>query len=62
MAKKARKTSKSVNPTFAGLQNNNMNGSELSTDYTEIKAELKKIAILAVSFFAILIALSFVIN
>lgn len=61
MAKRLRSVSKKTNATFAGLQTNSAN-TELSFDYSEIKSELKKIAILAVSFFAILIALSFFIN
>lgn len=32
---------------------------EFNPDYTQVKADLKRIGILAVSFFALLIALSF---
>jgi len=53
--------SKKSTPTFSGLQNTSSN-TELSFDYSEIKGELKKIAVLAIAFFAILIALSFFIK
>ncbi len=43
-------------PAFAGLQRGPV---EFNPDYTNVKNDLKRIAILAVSFFAILIALSF---
>jgi|GEM_PF-6000298 len=61
MAKKTRTTPKKATPTFAGLQRAS-NNTEVNFDYTIVKSDLKKIGILAGSFFAILIALSFVIN
>jgi hypothetical protein len=43
-------------PAFAGIQRGPV---EFNPDYTNTKRDLKRIAILACSFFAILIALSF---
>jgi hypothetical protein len=60
MAKKSRSsrtTSKST-PTFAGIQRGTT--TEFSPDYTNVKKDLKRIAVLAVSFFALMIALSFI--
>jgi hypothetical protein len=63
MAKKTRSistTTKST-PTFAGIQRGTMS-SEFNPDYSNIKKELKRIGILAGSFFVVLIALSFFIK
>ena len=35
---------------------------EFSPDYTDMKKDLKQIAILAASFFVVLVALSFILN
>ena len=43
-------------PAFAGIQRG---PAEFNPDYTNVKNDLKRIGILAASFFAILIALSF---
>ncbi|MCX6066879.1 MAG: hypothetical protein NT121_14160 [Chloroflexi bacterium] len=66
MAKKSRSTStKSTpsksTPTFAGIQRGVV-GTEFNPDYSTTKHELKRIGILAASFFALLIALSFFIK
>lgn len=61
MAKKMRRATKKTTPTFEGLQNTNVKAEE-NFDYSIVKADLKRIGILAGSFFAILVALSFVIN
>lgn len=50
-------TSSRPTPTFASAQRNVV---EFNPDYTNIKRDLKRIGILAVSFFAILIAASFI--
>ena len=59
MAKKSRSVSTKAAPTFAGIQRGSVS-TEFNPDYSTIKKELKQIGILAASFFAILIALSFV--
>ena len=59
MAKKTRTTTKAA-PTFAGIQRGTATPAEFNPDYSQTKADLKRIATLAVSFFVILIALSFV--
>ena len=59
MAKKSRSVSTKAAPTFAGIQRGSVSA-EFNPDYSTIKKELKQIGILAGSFFAILIALSFV--
>jgi hypothetical protein len=56
MAKK-RSISKSA-PTFAGIQKGNV-AVEFNPDYSTTKRELKRIGVLAGLFFAILIALKF---
>lgn len=56
-----RRATKKTTPTFEGLQNTNVKAEE-NFDYSIVKADLKRIGILAGSFFAILVALSFVIN
>lgn len=62
MSKKTRNvnTAKSA-PTFAGIQRGTLS-SEFNPDYSTTKNELKRIGILAGSFFAVLIALSFFIK
>lgn len=62
MAKKQRSVSNKVSPTFAGIQKGSPISAEFNPDYSTTKSELKRIGILALSFFAILIALSFVIK
>jgi hypothetical protein len=61
MAKKNRSTSTKSAPTFAGIQRGTV-GTEFNPDYSTIKGELKRIGVLAASFFVILIALSFFIK
>lgn len=56
MAKKNRSTGSKSASTFAGLQRG---ATEFNPDYTNVKKDLKRIGILALGFFAILIALSF---
>lgn len=53
----SRSVSKAVTPTFASVQRNAT--VEFNPDYTHIKRDLKRIAILATSLFVVLIALSF---
>jgi hypothetical protein len=62
MAKKNRSvtTTKST-PTFAGIQRGSV-GAEFNPDYSTTKRELKRIGILAASFFTLLIVLSFLIK
>ena len=58
MPRKSRSSSSSRStPTFAGAQRSVV--AEFNPDYTNIKRDLKRIGILAASFFAILIVLSF---
>jgi hypothetical protein len=47
-------------PTFAGIKSGT--ATEFTPDYSQTKADLKRIGILAGSFFALLIALSFFIK
>ena len=61
MAKRNRNVSSKAAPTFAGIQRGAVS-TEFNPDYSTIKAELKRIGILAGSFFVILIALSFFIK
>ncbi len=63
MPKKTRSVSVSTKstPTFAGIQRGAVT-TEFNPDYSNIKKELKRIGILAGSFFALLIALSFFIK
>lgn len=62
MAKKNRSVSSAkAAPTFAGIQRGTLS-SEFNPDYSTTKMELKRIAILAGSFFAVLIVLSFFIK
>ena len=58
MAKKTRTTVKSA-PTFAGIQRGSAAATDFNPDYTDVKADLKRIGILAGSFFVVLVALSF---
>ncbi len=62
MSKKQRSVSTKVSPTFANIQKGVPATSEFNPDYSHTMKELKKIVILAASFFVILIALSFVIK
>jgi len=57
MPRKSRSISSRSTPTFAGAQRNVV--AEFNPDYTNIKRDLKRIGVLAASFFVILIALSF---
>ena len=59
MAKKSRRTSGRATPTFSGIQRGVVT-TEFNPDYSHIKADLKRIGLLAAVFFVILIALSFV--
>jgi len=61
MAKKNRSTSVKAAPTFAGIQRGAVVSTEFNPDYTTTKKELKRIGVLAGSFFALLIVLSIVI-
>ncbi len=56
----AKKISTKAAPTFAGIKNNTP--VEFNPDYSQTKADLKRIATLAGSFFVILIVLSFIIK
>lgn len=58
MAKKNRSIATKSAPTFAGIQRGVV-GTDFNPDYSTIKQELKRIGILAGSFFALLIVLSF---
>jgi hypothetical protein len=61
MPKKTRSVTTKSTPTFAGIQRGAVSAStEFNPDYSTTKRELRRIGILAASFFAILIALSFV--
>jgi hypothetical protein len=63
MPKKTRSVSTKATPTFAGIQRGVVNtATEFNPDYSNTKNDLKRIAVLAGSFFAILIALSFFIK
>jgi hypothetical protein len=63
MAKKSRSSSTTSTvkaaPTFAGIQRGTV-GTEFNPDYSTIKQELKRVGVLAGSFFAFLIVLSFI--
>jgi hypothetical protein len=61
MAKKNRSTSVKATPTFAGIQRGATVGTEFNPDYSTTKKELKRIGVLAASFFALLIVLSIVV-
>lgn len=62
MSKKTRSiNSNKAAPTFAGIQRGNTSA-EFNPDYSIIKTDLKRIGILAGSFFALLIVLSFFIK
>jgi hypothetical protein len=63
MAKKTRSVTTSAKsaPTFASIQRGSTAAAtEFNPDYTQTKADLKRIGMLAGTFFAILIVLSFV--
>ena len=58
MAKKTRKST----PTFASVKSGGTSASaaaEFNPDYSQVKSDLKRIGILAGSFFVLVIALSF---
>jgi len=65
MPKKSRSISrttsaaKAAEPTFAGVQRP---AAEFNPDYSYVKRDLKRIGILTVIFFAILITLSFILR
>jgi len=59
--KAAAPTTTAPAPTFGGLQRKGETA-EFNPDYTHVKSDLKRIAILAGSIFAVLIALSFFIK
>ena len=61
MPKKNRSVTTKSTPTFAGIQRG-MVGTEFNPDYSNIKKDLKRIAILAGGGFAVLIVLSFFIK
>lgn len=61
MSKKTRTTSTKAAPTFAGIQRGAPTA-EFNPDYSLVKTDLKRIGILAGSFFVILVALSFFIK
>jgi len=67
MAKKSRSISTSTTtgvksaPTFAGIQRGAVSV-EFNPDYSTIKGELKRVGVLAASFFVFLIVLSFFIK
>lgn len=56
MPRKNRSVTRRATSTFAGIQRGPV---EFSPDYTNVKHDLRRIGILAVSFFALLIVLSF---
>jgi hypothetical protein len=62
MPKKTRSISTKATPTFAGIQRGSVVNTEFNPDYSTTKSDLKRIAVLAASFFAILIVLSFFIK
>lgn len=57
MAKKNRSVTGKSAPTFAGIQRGT---TEFNPDYTNVKNDLKRIGVLAGTFFVILIALTFI--
>ena len=61
MPKKTRSMPTKSTPTFAGIQNGTTTN-EFNPDYSTTKKELRRIGILAGSFFAILVVLSFFIK
>jgi len=61
MTKKNRSITTKSAPTFAGIQRGSVS-TEFNPDYSTVKAELKRISILAGGFFALLIVLSFFIK
>lgn len=56
MSKKSRRASGTSGGTFANLQRPTV---EFNPDYSHVKRDLKRIGTLAISFFAVLIVLSF---
>jgi hypothetical protein len=62
MAKKQRKVSKNIENTPISVVNNTRNrlsSTDFNPDYTDIKSDLKRIAILAAGFIGVLIVLTF---
>jgi hypothetical protein len=57
----AKRIKASVSPVSGGLQRKG-DTTEFNPDYTFVKRDLKRIAVLAGSIFAVMIALSFFIN
>lgn len=64
MAKKQRRSSSSASRAagVAAPSKRNMTAQEFNPDYTSVISDLKKIGIMAVSFTAILVILSFIIK
>ncbi len=56
----AKKINSKAAPTFAGIKNGTT--TEFNPDYSQTKTDLKRIGILAGSFFVVLIALSFILK
>ncbi len=59
MPRKSRSSSSRPTPTFASAAQRSQ-VVEFNPDYTNVKKDLKRIGVLAVTFFAILVALSFI--
>ncbi|HSM26361.1 MAG TPA: hypothetical protein VK856_15970 [Anaerolineaceae bacterium] len=62
MAKKHRKLAKNIENTPVSVLNtprNRLSSTDFNPDYTDIKKDLKRIGILAVSFVGVLIILTF---
>jgi len=62
MAKKTRKVAKNIENTPISVVNNSRNrlsSTDFNPDYTDIKSDLKRIAILATGFIGVLIVLTF---
>ena len=56
MPRKNRSVTNRATPTFAGIQRGPV---EFNPDYTNVKRDLRRIGVLALGFFVILIVLSF---
>jgi hypothetical protein len=62
VAKKTRKVAKNIENTPISVVNNSRNrlsSTDFNPDYTDIKSDLKRIAILATGFIGVLIVLTF---
>jgi hypothetical protein len=62
MAKKTRKVAKNIKNTPISVVNNSRNrlsSTDFNPDYTDIISDLKRIAVLALSFIGVLIVLTF---